>query len=40
MLDTIDTKTKLTGFEPKDPDQAGCLVQLRGPMAAQAPRDV
>lgn len=39
LLDTIDAKTKLAGFEPQDPDQAGCLVALRGPMAAQAPRD-
>jgi predicted ArsR family transcriptional regulator len=37
LLDSIDVKTKLTGFEPKDPDQAGCLVALRGAMAAQAP---
>lgn len=39
LLEAIDPKTKLAGFEPKDPDQAGCLVQLRGPMAAQALRD-
>jgi len=38
LLDSIDAKTKLTGFEPKDPEQAGCLVELRGPMVAQAPR--
>ncbi len=38
LLDAIDAKTKLTGFEPKDPDEAGCLVELRGPIAAQAPR--
>ncbi len=38
LLDSIDAKTKLSGFEPKDPDQAGCLVELRGPMVAQAPR--
>ena len=38
LLDSIDAKTKLSGFEPKDPDQAGCLVELRGPMAAPAPR--
>jgi predicted ArsR family transcriptional regulator len=35
-LDTLDPKTKLVGFVPKDPDEAGCLIQLRGPMAAQA----
>ncbi|MGH2895367.1 MAG: helix-turn-helix transcriptional regulator [Solirubrobacteraceae bacterium] len=37
LLDSIDAKTRLTGFEPKDPDLAGCLVEVRGPMAAQAP---
>jgi predicted ArsR family transcriptional regulator len=37
LLDSIDAKTRLTGFEPKDPDVAGCLVEVRGPMAAQAP---
>ena len=35
MLDAIDPKTKLVGFEPRDPDTAGCLVEVRGPMAAQ-----
>jgi predicted ArsR family transcriptional regulator len=38
LLDSIDARTKLAGFEPRDPDRAGCLVELRGPMAAQAPR--
>ena len=38
LLDSIDARTKLSGFEPKDPEQAGCLVELRGPMVAQAPR--
>jgi predicted ArsR family transcriptional regulator len=33
MLDELDPKTKLVGFVPKDPDAAGCLVELRGPMA-------
>lgn len=36
-LDTIDPKTKLVGFVPEDPDDAGCLIELRGPMARQAP---
>jgi predicted ArsR family transcriptional regulator len=36
MLDVLDPKTKLVGFVPKDPDAAGCLIELRGPMAAQA----
>jgi predicted ArsR family transcriptional regulator len=36
MLDALDAKTKLVGFEAKDPDTAGCLIRLRGPMAVQA----
>jgi predicted ArsR family transcriptional regulator len=36
MLDALDPKTKLVGFVPKDPDAAGCLIELRGGMAAQA----
>ena len=37
LLDAIDPETRLTGFEPKDPDVAGCLVEVRGPMASQVP---
>jgi predicted ArsR family transcriptional regulator len=33
LLDTLDPRTKLTGFVPKDPDEAGCLIELRGAMA-------
>lgn len=33
LLDAIDADTRLIGFEAKDPDQAGCLVRVRGPMA-------
>jgi predicted ArsR family transcriptional regulator len=36
MLETIDPETDLIGFVAKDPDTAGCLVELRGRMAAQA----
>jgi predicted ArsR family transcriptional regulator len=36
MLDNIDPKTKLAGFVPKDPYAAGCLIQLRGPLAGEA----
>jgi predicted ArsR family transcriptional regulator len=36
MLDELDPKTKLVGFVPKDPDEAGCLIELRGPMAKEA----
>jgi predicted ArsR family transcriptional regulator len=38
MLDALDPETKLVGFVAKDPDTAGCLIELRGPMAAQADR--
>jgi predicted ArsR family transcriptional regulator len=37
MLDVLDPKTKLVGFVPRDPDAAGCLIELRGRMAAQVP---
>lgn len=37
MLDALDPKTKLVGFVPKDPDAAGCLIELRGRMATQTP---
>jgi predicted ArsR family transcriptional regulator len=36
LLDALDSKTKLVGFVPNDPDTAGCLVELRGRMAAEA----
>lgn len=36
MLDELDPKTKLAGFVAKDPDEAGCLIELRGPMAKEA----
>ena len=36
LLDALDPKTKLVGFVPKDPETAGCLIELRGPMAAEA----
>jgi predicted ArsR family transcriptional regulator len=33
MLDTIEPETELTGFVAKDPDEAGCLIDVRGPLA-------
>jgi predicted ArsR family transcriptional regulator len=36
MLDNLGPKTKLAGFVPKDPYAAGCLIQLRGPLAGEA----
>jgi predicted ArsR family transcriptional regulator len=38
ILDALDPKTKLVDFVPKNPDTAGCLIQLRGRMAAEAAR--
>jgi predicted ArsR family transcriptional regulator len=38
LLDALDPATELVGFVPNDPDAAGCLIELRGPMAAQAAR--
>jgi predicted ArsR family transcriptional regulator len=38
-LDVLDPKTKLVGFEAQDPDEAGCLIALRGPMAGEVPAD-
>jgi predicted ArsR family transcriptional regulator len=35
MLDVLDPKTKLVGFVPKDPDVAGCEIELRGRMASE-----
>jgi predicted ArsR family transcriptional regulator len=38
LLDVIDPETKLSAFVPKDPDDAGCEISLRGPLAREAPR--
>jgi predicted ArsR family transcriptional regulator len=35
LLDGIDPQTTLDKFVPKDPDEAGCLIRLSGPMARQ-----
>lgn len=36
LLDVIAPKTKLAAFVPRDPDAAGCLIELRGDMADEA----
>jgi predicted ArsR family transcriptional regulator len=36
LLDAIAPKTKLSGFVPRDPDSAGCLIELRGELADDA----
>lgn len=35
MLESIDPDSKLVGFEPKDPDLAGCLIRVRGPIVQE-----
>jgi predicted ArsR family transcriptional regulator len=39
LLDEMSPRTKLAGFVPKDPYTAGCLIQLKGPLADEAPGD-
>ena len=36
LLDAIAPETRLTGFVPRDPDTAGCLIELRGELADEA----
>jgi predicted ArsR family transcriptional regulator len=36
LLDAIAPDTKLTGFVPKDPVTAGCLIEVRGELADEA----
>jgi predicted ArsR family transcriptional regulator len=36
LLDTLAPETKLSGFVPRDPDTAGCLIELRGELADDA----
>ena len=37
LLDVVSRQTELTDFVPKDPYVAGCLIQVRGPLAEEAP---
>jgi predicted ArsR family transcriptional regulator len=30
LLDALEPRAELTGFVPRDPDEAGCLIELRG----------
>jgi hypothetical protein len=40
LLDAIAPATELTGFVPRDPRSAGCLIELRGGLADDdAPAD-
>jgi len=38
LLDGIAPDTELAGFVPRDPDAAGCLIELRGGLADAVPR--
>ncbi|HEX5858182.1 MAG TPA: helix-turn-helix domain-containing protein [Microbacterium sp.] len=35
LLDAIAPETELAGFVPRDPDTAGCLIELRGGLAGE-----
>ena len=39
LLDAMAPDTKLAAFVPRDPDVAGCLIELRGGLAAEAARE-
>jgi predicted ArsR family transcriptional regulator len=36
LLDILDPATKLVRFVPQDPDEAGCVIEVRGPLAGAA----
>lgn len=36
LLHKLSPETKLSAFVPKDPRRAGCLIELRGPLANEA----
>lgn len=36
LLDVVSPDTDISGFVPKDPVTAGCLIELRGPLADDA----
>jgi predicted ArsR family transcriptional regulator len=35
LLDALSPETELAGFVPRDPDAAGCRIELRGGLAAE-----
>src|SRR5690348_371628 len=39
LLDAMAPDTRLAGFVPRDPDVAGCLIELRGGLALEAVRE-
>jgi predicted ArsR family transcriptional regulator len=38
LLDVLEPRAKLSAFVPRDPDQAGCLIELRGLRPPEAAR--
>ena len=40
LLDAISPATRLTGFVPRDPHAAGCLIELRGELADEAAKHI
>jgi hypothetical protein len=36
LLDVLQPQVKLAGFVPRDPDAAGCLIELTGVTAHRA----
>jgi predicted ArsR family transcriptional regulator len=36
LLDVLSPQSELVGFVPKDPHVAGCLIEIRGPLADEA----
>jgi len=38
LLDEIDPATRLTAFVPQDPEAAGCMIEVRGPIAGKPGR--
>ncbi|MBK5231161.1 MAG: helix-turn-helix domain-containing protein [Thermoleophilia bacterium] len=36
LVEALDDQSELTGFLARDPDVAGCLIELEGPMATAA----
>jgi predicted ArsR family transcriptional regulator len=38
LVEGVDPRTRLVGFEARDPDHAGCMVRVRGPLAREVGR--
>ena len=35
LIDELGGTNQLTGFEPRDPSRAGCLIEISGPLAVE-----